>query len=86
MPNRDCESTDVSSAFPKRGLAIFNFKIKAEALKVASIISLCSNADQSPFILLSIFLVLIVTFRRKTYINACPFKLHLPFDFRSFAV
>ena len=55
MPNRDCEPTDVSSAFPKRGLAIFNFKIKAEALKVASIIYLCSNADSKSFYLIKYF-------------------------------
>ena len=31
--------------FLKGGLDIVNFKIKADALKLASIISLCSNAD-----------------------------------------
>ena len=31
--------------FLKGGLDIVNFKIKAGALKLASIISLCSNAD-----------------------------------------
>ena len=35
--------------FLKGGLGIVNFKIKADALRLASIISLCSNADSKPF-------------------------------------
>ena len=41
--------------FLKGGLGIFNFKIKADALKLASIISLCSNADSKSFYLIKYF-------------------------------
>ena len=56
MPNGNCKSTVMSSAFLKRGLGIVNFKIKADALKLASVISLCSNADSKPFYFIKYFL------------------------------
>ena len=55
MPNGTCKPTVVLSAFSERGLGIFNFKIKADALKLASIISHCSNTDSKSFYLIKYF-------------------------------
>ena len=45
--------------FPKAkliiGLGIINFKIKADALKLASVVSNCSNADSKSFYLIKYF-------------------------------
>lgn len=41
--------------FLKGGLGIINFKVKAEALKLASIISNCSNADSKSFYFIKYF-------------------------------
>ena len=48
-----------SSVMSSGGLGIVDFKIKADALKLASIISLsylCSNADSKPFYFIKYFL------------------------------
>ena len=42
-------------AFLKGGLGIINFKIKADALKLASVVSNCSNADSKSFYLIKYF-------------------------------
>ena len=42
--------------FLRGGLGIVNFKIKADALKLASIISLCSTANSKPFYFIKYFL------------------------------
>ena len=55
IPNGNCKSTVVFQPFLKGGLGIFNFKINADALKLASIISLCSNDDWKPFYLIKYF-------------------------------
>ena len=41
--------------FLKGGLGIINFKIKADALKLASVVSNCSNADSKSFYLIKYF-------------------------------
>ena len=41
--------------FLKGGLGIINFKIKADALKLASVVSYCSNADSKSFYLIKYF-------------------------------
>ena len=49
LPNGDRKSTVVPSALLKGVLGIINFKIKADALKLASVVSNCSNADSKVF-------------------------------------
>ena len=41
--------------FLKGGLGIINFKIKADPLKLASVVSNCSNADSKSFYLIKYF-------------------------------
>ena len=41
--------------FLKGGLGIMNFKIKADAFKLASVVSNCSNADSKSFNLIKYF-------------------------------
>ena len=55
MSYRNCKSAVVSSVFFKGGLGIINFKVKADALKLASIISNCTNADSKSFYLIKYF-------------------------------
>ena len=45
LSNGGRQPTVVPSALPKGGLGIINFKIKADALKLASVVSNCSNAS-----------------------------------------
>jgi len=55
LPNGDRKPTVVPSALPKGGLGIINFKIKADALKLASVVSNCSNTDSKSFYLIKYF-------------------------------